>query len=155
MAKQTLNVIVNGNQYTVEVQDVNASPLTMVVNGKTFTVELSGTQPQVQQSQTIEPVLVPVQPVAHEIHDTVLKPTPVVFSTPPNGGGQVISPMPGVILDIQVKAGDVVKKGDQLCALEAMKMKSAIRSPKDGTIKRVEVKEGQKVNHNDVLFRFS
>ena len=155
MAKQTLNVVVNGNQYTVEVQDVNASPLTMVVNGKTYTVELSGMQPQVHQPQSAVQTPVPAQPLAQETPATAPKPAPTVFSTPANGGGEVTSPMPGVILDIQVKAGDAVKKGDQLCALEAMKMKSAIRSPKDGTISNVEVKEGQKVNHNDVLFRFS
>ncbi|MCD6475992.1 MAG: biotin/lipoyl-binding protein [Anaerolineaceae bacterium] len=150
MAKQTLNVVVNGNQYTVEVQDVNVSPLTMVVNGKTYTVELTGMQPQVAVQTPV-----PAQPVAQEPPASAPKPTPIVFSTPANGGGQVTSPMPGVILDIQVKAGDAVKKGDQLCALEAMKMKSAIRSPKDGTVSSVEVKEGQKVNHNDILFRFS
>ncbi|MCD4751814.1 MAG: biotin/lipoyl-binding protein [Anaerolineaceae bacterium] len=155
MAKQTLNVIVNGNQYTVEVQDVNASPLTMVVNGKTYTVELSGVQPPVRHPQAAVQAPVPAQPVTQETPATVPKPTPTVFSTPANGGGQVTSPMPGVILDIQVKAGDAVKKGDQLCSLEAMKMKSAIRSPKDGTVSSVEVKEGQKVNHNDILFRFS
>lgn len=155
MAKQTLNVIVNGNQYTVEVQDVNASPLTMIVNGKTYTVEFSGMQPQVSQPQVAVQAPVAAQPVAQEPPASAPKTTPIVFSTPANGGGQVTSPMPGVILDIQVKAGDDVKKGDQLCALEAMKMKSAIRSPKDGTISSVEVKEGQKVNHNDILFRFS
>ena len=155
MPKQTLNVIVNGNQYSVEVQDVNASPLTMVVNGKTYTVELSGMQPQVNQPQTAVQTAVAPQPVVQETPAAAPKSTPVVFSTPANGGGTVSSPMPGVILDIQVKAGDAVKKGDQLCALEAMKMKSAIRSPKDGTVSSVEVKEGQKVNHNDVLFRFS
>jgi len=155
MAKQTHNVIVNGNQYTVEVQDVNASPLTMVVNGKTYTIELSGMQPQVQQPQAVVQTSVAAQPVDQETPVSAPKPTPIVFSTPANGGGKVTSPMPGVILDIQVKAGDAVKKGDQLCALEAMKMKSAVRSTKDGTVSSVEVKEGQKVNHNDVLFRFS
>ena len=155
MAKQTLNVVVNGNQYTVEVQDVNASPLTMVVNGKTYTVELSGMQSQVHQPQSAVQTPVREQAVVQETAAMAPKPAATVFSTPANGGGEVTSPMPGVILDIQVKAGDAVKKGDQLCALEAMKMKSAIRSPKDGTISNVEVKEGQKVNHNDVLFRFS
>lgn len=63
--------------------------------------------------------------------------------------------MPGVILDINVHVGDEVKKGDSLCALEAMKMKSAIRAPKDGTVSKVEVQNGAKVNHNDLLMVIS
>ena len=63
--------------------------------------------------------------------------------------------MPGVILDIAVHVGDSVKKGDPLCALEAMKMKSAIRAPKDGTVSKVEVQNSAKVNHNDLLMVIS
>jgi len=152
MTQQTLNVIVNGTEYTVEVQDVNASPLTMIVNGNTYTVQVSGGAPQVTaQPQAVQQPAA-VQPVA----------TPPVQATPtaqPAAAGtaiaQVVAPMPGVVLDIVVKAGDTVKKGDQVCALEAMKMKSAIRAPKDGTVSSVEVHEGQKVNHNDILIRFA
>jgi pyruvate carboxylase len=63
--------------------------------------------------------------------------------------------MPGVILDIAVHTGDEVKKGDALCALEAMKMKSAIRAPKDGVVSKVAVQNGAKVNHNDLLMVIS
>jgi biotin carboxyl carrier protein len=62
--------------------------------------------------------------------------------------------MPGDILDIQVAPGDQVQVGDQICSLEAMKMKSAIRSARAGTIAAVEVSDGQAVAHGDVLVRF-
>ena len=154
MTQQTLNVIVNGNEYTVEVQDVNASPLTMIVNGNIYTVEFAGGTPQV----AAQPVVVP-QPVAatQPVAAPVTQASPTTAKPTSTGAaiGQVVAPMPGVILDIAVKTGDPVKKGDQLCALEAMKMKSAIRAPQDGTVSSVEVHEGQKVNHNDVLMRFA
>ena len=62
--------------------------------------------------------------------------------------------MPGNILDIAVKPGDKVAARQQLCSLEAMKMKNAIRSPGEGVIASVEVAEGQSVAHGDVLFTF-
>jgi biotin carboxyl carrier protein len=62
--------------------------------------------------------------------------------------------MPGNILDIAVKPGDRVAVRQQLCSLEAMKMKNAIRSPGEGVIASVEVAEGQAVAHGDVLFTF-
>ena len=153
MTQQTLNVIVNGNQYTVEVQDVNASPLTMVINGNTYTVELSGNAPVATPQAVSQPAVTPAKPVESP-PKMAAQPTP----TPTAAGSssaEVTAPMPGVILDIAVKAGDSVKKGDPLCALEAMKMKSAIRAPQDGTISSVEIREGQKVNHNDILVRFA
>ena len=63
--------------------------------------------------------------------------------------------MPGKVLDILVKVGDTVQHGDTLCNLEAMKMKSPIRSTAAGTIAEVLASEGQNVSHGDVLFTLS
>jgi biotin carboxyl carrier protein len=60
--------------------------------------------------------------------------------------------MPGNILDIFVKVGDSVSGGQELCSLEAMKMKNAIRASRDAVIATVEVTEGQSVTHGAVLF---
>ena len=59
--------------------------------------------------------------------------------------------MPGTILDVKVKAGDVVKGGQTLCVLEAMKMKNEIPAPKDGTVAQVVVTKGASVNAGDAL----
>jgi biotin carboxyl carrier protein len=63
--------------------------------------------------------------------------------------------MPGVILDIAVRAGDSVNAGDVVFALEAMKMKNLIRSPRTGTVASVEVSEGQRVPFGAVIIRFA
>jgi acetyl-CoA/propionyl-CoA carboxylase biotin carboxyl carrier protein len=62
------------------------------------------------------------------------------------------APMPGKILDVAVQIGDQVQRGQVLCALEAMKMKSPIRAPRTGTISQMQVTEGQTVEHGDLLF---
>lgn len=61
------------------------------------------------------------------------------------------APMPGLILDVSVKAGDEVKEGDYLLVLEAMKMENTITAPHDGTVKRVEVKKGETVEKSQLL----
>lgn len=64
------------------------------------------------------------------------------------------APMPGLILDLKVKAGDVVKKGDVVLILEAMKMENIIKSPGDGVVKAVKVVLKQSVEKNQVLIQF-
>jgi biotin carboxyl carrier protein len=154
MNKRQIRVIVNGNSYEVEVGDLGNFPTTVVVNGRPYEVEIqpgafSGKTPA---SQLVEPAIktLPSEPPDQK---------PVVRADAPaaaDGSGNVISaPMPGTILDIVVKPGANVCRGDPLCALEAMKMKSAIRAPKAGVIASVEVSEGQKVAYGDVLVRYA
>jgi biotin carboxyl carrier protein len=67
------------------------------------------------------------------------------------GGNKVCAPMPGTILDLKVKPGQSVKKGDVICVLEAMKMENDIPSPCDGVVASVLVQKGSTVAANDVL----
>lgn len=59
--------------------------------------------------------------------------------------------IPGTIREISVKTGDIVKKGDKLLVLEAMKMKNRIFSPINGKVKKVYIKTEQRVAKNDML----
>lgn len=64
------------------------------------------------------------------------------------------APMPGLVLNIIAKEGDVVKKGDALLVLEAMKMENILKSPTDGVIKRIAVQKGIAVEKNQLLIEF-
>jgi biotin carboxyl carrier protein len=64
------------------------------------------------------------------------------------------APMPGLVIDMKVKAGDTVKAGDALLILEAMKMENIIKSPGDATIKNVKAKKGDTVEKGQVLIEF-
>ena len=59
---------------------------------------------------------------------------------------KVEAPMPGSILDVNVKEGDTVAVDQLLCILEAMKMENEIFSPYAGTVKEVHVKKGDSVD---------
>ncbi len=65
------------------------------------------------------------------------------------------APIPGVIISIAVQEGDRVEMGQEVCVLEAMKMKNSIRAPRTGAISRIAVKEGEHVQHHDLLFEFA
>ena len=67
---------------------------------------------------------------------------------------QVRAPMPGLIIQMNVNDGDVVKSGDTLLILEAMKMENIIKAPGDATVKSVKVSMGEGVEKNQVLIEF-
>jgi acetyl/propionyl-CoA carboxylase alpha subunit len=63
----------------------------------------------------------------------------------------IIAQMPGVILKVYVKPGEEVKAGTPLCVLVAMKMENEIRSPIDGTVKEVYIKDNDKMSVGDKM----
>jgi biotin carboxyl carrier protein len=64
------------------------------------------------------------------------------------------APMPGLIIELKVKDGDVVKQHDPLLILEAMKMENIIKAPGDGVVRHVKVQKGNSVEKNQVLIEF-
>ena len=67
---------------------------------------------------------------------------------------EITSPMPGLILEINVNEGQEVKEGDSLLILEAMKMENNITATFDATVKGISVKAGQSVAKNELLIEF-
>ena len=63
----------------------------------------------------------------------------------------VVSPLPGVVVDVKVAAGDVVKAGQTVAVLEAMKMENDILAECDGMVASVDVKNGDSVLEGAVL----
>lgn len=82
---------------------------------------------------------------------TAAAPAPKAAAPAAAGGEPVTSPMPGTILNVPVKAGQAVKKGDVLVVLEAMKMENEIKAAKDATVVSVAVSKGESVNTGTVL----
>ena len=63
----------------------------------------------------------------------------------------ILSFIPGTVLDVYIKQGDVVKKGDLLMILDAMKMQNRLKCNMDGRVKSISVREGDKVSKGTVL----
>ena len=69
-------------------------------------------------------------------------------------GGSLVSPMPGSVIDVLVKAGDTVSKGAALMLIEAMKMEHTIAAPADGVVKEVFFTKGDQVREGVELLAF-
>ncbi|MCD8385411.1 MAG: biotin/lipoyl-binding protein [Bacteroidales bacterium] len=72
----------------------------------------------------------------------------------PVTGPTIKAAMPGKIIEVNVKKGDTVKKGQVVAILEAMKMENDVQAEKDGKVKRVFIKPDQAVNVDEVLIEF-
>ncbi len=127
MRKFMINV--NGKSYEVEVEEVGG------VAAPVYTAPKPQAAPAPAQTQAPAPA-----------------PAPAPAASPaPAGATTVNAPMPGTIVSIKVNVGDMVKAGDVVCILEAMKMENEIMAPSDGKIIAVNTTPGASVNTGDAL----
>ena len=68
-----------------------------------------------------------------------------------HGVAEIVAPMPGKVVRVQVEAGAMVEKGVGVVVVEAMKMQNEMKSPRAGVVVSVNVKPGDTVNAGDVL----
>ena len=120
---------------------------------KNYKVNVNGTEYKVSIELISETEA--AAPVAAPVAAPATAPAPVAPAAPvaaaPAGGEKVNAPMPGTILSVNVKVGDVVKKGDVLVILEAMKMENEIMAPVDGTVTFVGVNQGASVESGSAI----
>ncbi len=135
---------INGNQYETEILNVENNVADVEVNGTLYHVVVDKELKVEKTPKLVREVAVP----STDIHPAVAK-----TSSPsgPKGTGSIKSPLPGVILDIFVKEGDVVKMGQKLVMLEAMKMENNIEADKTGKVVSVLKQKGDNVMEGDVL----
>ncbi|MEG1580064.1 MAG: biotin/lipoyl-containing protein [Bacteroidaceae bacterium] len=135
---------VKGVEYAVNIQTIEGNIAKVEVNGIPFDVEMEGTillSPSFSPSAPA-PVAAPATPAA-----PVSAPAaPVAAAPAASGSGKAMkSPLPGVILAVNVTVGQVVKKGDVVVILEAMKMENNINAECDGTVTSISVNKGDSV----------
>lgn len=127
---------INGKDYNVAVNGIEGKNASVTVNGVSYNVELE------------TPVAAaPAAPVAQAQPAAPTAPAPVAAATPaPSGAGKaIVSPLPGVIISVDVKEGQAVKRGQKVAVIEAMKMENEILSDCDGTVTAIHVNKGDSV----------
>ena len=146
----------------------DGSSVLVKIAGKEHTVRLlkSGTnefefildntfhQAKILQSGSSEvKVIVDGQPLSVKKHSKLTEVLEKASALGATGGGDrnLASQIPGRVVNILVKAGADVKKGDVVVVMESMKMQVAVKAHKDGNIKEIKVKQGAAVARNDVL----
>ena len=143
----TLELVIDGQTFVVEVGDVSRSPVSVVVNGVTRSVSF--------REAAASPVA-PAAPAAAATAAAAVPEAPAepVVETAPVGsvsGEVVVAPMPGKILSVLVTVGQAIQRGDIVCTLEAMKMEMPISATAAGTVKAVHVQVGQTVANDAPL----
>jgi len=125
---QSYHIIKNHRNYDAEVVSVNPHDKTVVikVNKHLYTVAVKDQLDQLLDQMGIS-------------------------ATAGNRINEIKAPMPGLVLDIKVKVGDVLEKGTPVIVLEAMKMENILKSPGDGVVKKLPVQSGDAVEKGQVL----
>lgn len=131
---------INGKQYEVAINEVNDTAANVTVNGEQFNVEW--------EKPKEEKPAVKVQPVAKPATKPAQAAAPAAA---PVSGNAIKTPLPGVIIDVKVNVGDMVKKGDTVVVLEAMKMENNINADRDGKVAAIQVAKGDTVADGTAL----
>lgn len=146
-----LNVKIDGQNFAVEIVDLQARPIAVTVDGETFEVwpeeALASAEAAPQFAAAALPAAAALTAAA------VPAPAPAVAPAV-DRVKSVLAPIPGVILSISVKEGDSVTFGQELCILEAMKMKNLIKANRAGKITAIAVSTGDQVRHGQVLMEY-
>ena len=140
---------VQGVDYDVEIEDIDGNIAKVSVNGIPFEVEIK--QP-IKSAHAHHKPKAPVQAPARAASAPVpAQPQAPVAPVPAAAGTKVLAPLPGTITERKVNVGDVVKNGDTVVILEAMKMQNNIEAECAGTITSVVVSKGDTVMEGAVL----
>lgn len=135
---------INGNAYDAEIIGIEDNLAEVAVNGVTYSVEIDRKMQTVKTPKLVRTLAVP----STDSHPSVTK---TASPSAPKGTGNIKSPLPGVILEIYVKVGDMVKIGQKLLMLEAMKMENNINADKEGRVVSIKSGKGDSVMEGDIL----
>lgn len=141
-AGNLLNVSLDGNNFQVEIARMDKDHFTLIIDNKPYEIFF-----ETQSQLTINGEVYSFEIIDEQLAK-VLKAGPEATHKK-----EVIitAPMPGLVIEVEVNEGDIVKKGQGLLIIEAMKMQNEFKSPRDGTVKKIMVKKGSTVNSRDPL----
>ena len=145
---------VGENHYIIESRSrLNDVRISGTVNGKPFTAQVERGTPknplalQVQHNGTRIEALV-VSPRMAELHQMM------PFKTPPDMSRFVLSPMPGLLVNVAVSPGQKVQAGERVAVIEAMKMENILFAAHDGVVKKVMASQGESLTVDQVIVEF-
>ena len=150
----TAVIKVNGKNYAIESHSrLNDVAIHGTVNGQPFTA-------QVERGSTQNPLGLKVQHNGASIQVLVISPRMaelhrlMPFKAPPDLSRFVLSPMPGLLVDVAVQAGQKVMAGERVAVIEAMKMENVLFAAQDGIVKSVLAAKGESLSVDQVILEF-
>ena len=132
---------INGKDYAVTIGEADGKMLNVNVNGADYQVELEG--------DTLTPAGLGMTNPAPAVIPSAASASPAAApAEAPKAAGAgttVKSPLPGIIISIDVKEGQAVKRGQKVAVIEAMKMENDILAESDGTVTAIHARKGDSV----------
>ncbi len=136
---------IDGQDYEVQVGTRMGSQVDVIVNGKSYSVEIESSGAPAIAPAPAAAAAAPPPPVA-----AAPAPAPAA-PTATGGSGEVLAPISGVVLTVEVAIGASVEPATKVLVLEAMKMENEIFAAVSGTVKSVHVQPQQEVREGDLL----
>ena len=146
---------INGKEFDVTVNSVEGKNAAVTVNGVDYNVVLESGLDGSHSSSAVSlretppsvagplPLSMPRAAAASE--ESALPAQSAAPAVAPGAGKKIVSPLPGVIIEVCVKEGEAVKRGQKIAVIEAMKMENDILAECDGTISAIYVKKSDSV----------
>ena len=146
---------VGANSYEIESKSrLNDICITGTVNGKPFAA-------QVERTAGKNPLALRVAHNGTQIDALVLSPSAaklhalMPFKAPPDLSRFVLSPMPGLLVDVAVQVGQKVQAGERVAVIEAMKMENVLFASADGVVGKVLASKGESLTVDQVIIEFA
>lgn len=143
-------VTIKSKPYVVEIEDINARPVIAFVEGQRFEV-IPDTNPAGNEGK---PELITSPLVKNKKETKEVKSFDLRKPDPNQNVNELTAPLPGTVIEVFVKEGDLIEAGQVIVIIEAMKMKNSIRSTRAGKISEVLTSVNQTVAHKQVLVKF-
>lgn len=149
---KSAELLINGNPVEMDISDLGSDLANILYQNKSFNTEV------VELNKAEKTCAIKVNGNTYKIKvedqfDQLLKQMGL-DNLVTNKVSEIKAPMPGLVLNVMVGEDAEVKKGDNLLILEAMKMENILKSSADGIVKKVLIKQGDKVEKNQVLIQF-
>lgn len=132
----------------VDLKQLDNNHFSLIIDNQSSLIEARQSGGEIRVIIDQHEYIVPVLSERKKIEAEILGDTENV-----DAKGEILAPMPGLILKIEVEKGQVIQPGQPLVIMEAMKMENEIRSQIEGKIQEVLIKENQKVEKNDLLLK--
>ncbi len=150
----TAVIKLNGKNYAIQSHSrINDIAIQGTVNGQSFVA-------QVERGSVKNPLVLQIQHHGRRIDALVVSPRmaelyrQMPFKAPPDLSRFVLSPMPGLLVDVAVEPGQKVQEGERVAVIEAMKMENVLFATQDGVVKSVMAKKGESLTVDQVIVEF-
>jgi propionyl-CoA carboxylase alpha chain len=147
-------ITIAGKTFAIESQSrLNDIRIEGTCNGKPFTA-------QVERGTVKNPLALQVQHNGTRIEALVMSPRMaelhqlMPFKAPPDLSRFVLSPMPGLLVEVAVQPGQKVQAGERVAVIEAMKMENVLFATQDGVVKKVVAAKGESLTVDQMIVEF-